>query len=86
MWFKGTKYGVGIWFILWGKAAIGYNAELYIRNWLLNIADDVPIVRIGRAVLTQTGWEEKEHWDSREQFLSLKQSNPNGFIAVSQTK
>lgn len=75
MWFRGTKTGVGIWFILWGRPDIGYDAELYktpygVRNWLMNRAyQNVPVARIGRVVLTPSGWEEKECWLSREEFL-----------------
>lgn len=78
MWFRGTKFGVGIWFVLWGKADTGYNADFYktsngLRNWLLEPAfRNLPIVRIGRVVLTQAGWEEKELWRTREEFLASK--------------
>lgn len=80
MWFRGTKSGVGVWFVLWGRADIGYNAEFYktpygLRNWLTSSAyKDVPVVRVGRAVLSPNGWEEKECWESREEFLESKAS------------
>lgn len=72
MLFSGTKFGVGVWFILWGGPEIGYNAELYkslngVKNWLQAFRD-VPVVRIGRAVLSESGWEEKECWRTREEF------------------
>lgn len=81
MWFRGTKSGVGVWFILWGKADTGYNAEFYatpygVRRWLTGEAmRNVPVVRIGRAVLSETGWEEKEVWITREAFLGSKASD-----------
>lgn len=80
MWFRGTKTGVGIWFVLWGKPDTGYNAELYktaygLRNWLLNPAfQNLPIVRIARVVLSEMGWQEKEVWRTRKEFLGSKVS------------
>lgn len=81
MWFRGTMSGVGIWFILWGKPDTGYNAEFYktpngVRNWLIHPAfREVPVVRIGRVVLSEMGWEEKEVWRTREEFLGSKASD-----------
>lgn len=81
MWFRGTRSGVGIWFVLWGKPDTGYNAELYktpygLRNWLMNPAfQNVPVVRLGRVVLSERGWEEKECWKTREEFLGSKVSD-----------
>lgn len=76
MWLTGNKFGVGFWFILWGSPETDYNAEFYltahgVRNWLLNRAYSIlPVARIGRAVLTPAGWEEKEVWETREGFLN----------------
>lgn len=75
MWFRGTNYGVGIWYICWGEKGSSYNAELYatpygVRQWLTSKAmSEVPVHRIGRIVITEDGPVEKEHWDSREEFL-----------------
>jgi len=74
MWFRGTKTGVAVWSILWGKPDTGYNAEFYktpygIRKWLTNpVFRDVPVVRVSRVELSENGWEEKEHW-TKEEFL-----------------
>lgn len=76
MWFRGTESGVGVWFVLWGRPDIGYSAEFWktpygLRNWLTNSAfRDLPVVRLGRVVITESGWEEKEVWRTREEFLS----------------
>jgi len=76
MWFRGTKDGVGIWYICWGKAS--YNAELYatpygVRKWLVSeVMRNIPIHRIGRMVITEDGPVEKEHWSSREEFLKAR--------------
>lgn len=81
MWFRGTKSGVGVWFILWGKPDTGYNAELFktpfgVRHWLITPAfQAVPVVRIGRVVLSESGWEEKEVWNTREEFLNAPASD-----------
>ena len=75
MWVRGTKYGVGIWYICWGAKGASYNAELYatpygVRKWLTGGAmRNVPIHRIGRMVITEEGPVEKEYWSSREEFL-----------------
>ena len=75
MLFRGTKYGVGIWYICWGVKGCEYNAELYatpygVRKWLTGIGmGAVPVHRIGRIVITEDGPVEKEHWDSLEEFL-----------------
>lgn len=74
MWFRGTKNGVSVWFILWGMSDLGYNAELYktaygVRQFLTNpVYRNLPVVRVGRAVLSESGLEEKEHW-TKEEFL-----------------
>jgi len=81
MWYRGTKSGVGLWFVLWGKPDTGYNADFYktpygLRNWLTApVYRKVPVVRIGRVVLTPDGWEEKEVWRTREEFLGAKASD-----------
>lgn len=75
MWIRGTKYGVGIWYVCWGRKGVEYNIDLYkttigLKRWLTNKAFmDVPICRIGRIVITEDGVVEKEHWDTREEFL-----------------
>ncbi len=75
MWFKGTKFGVSIWYVCWGLKGESYNAELYqtttgLKMWLVNPSyRDMSIFRIGRVVITEDGPVEKEHWDTREEFL-----------------
>jgi len=77
MWFIGTKTGIGVWFILWKNEVSGnFNSELYktpygVRNWLTNSAySNLNVVRVGRAVLTPNGWEEKDVWNTRAEFLN----------------
>lgn len=72
MWLRGGKNGVGRWYVYWGAKGGPYNVELYQDlNWLVKwvISNAVPVYRIGRMVITEEGPAEKEHWDSREEFL-----------------
>jgi len=73
MWLR--KNGVGRWYVCWGVKGDSYNVELYqTLNWLTKWMIDktyhnLPVLRIGRMVITEEGPVEKEHWSSREEFL-----------------
>lgn len=75
MWFQGSKDAVSIWYACWGKKGASYNAELYktsagLMKWCHNPAyANIPIRRLGRMEITENGPVEKEHWDTREEFL-----------------
>lgn len=75
MWIKGYKDGVGFWYVLWGRKGTNYNMDAYmtfigLANWFRRKAySEVPVVRVGRMVATEDGFDEKEHWTSREEFI-----------------
>lgn len=75
MWLRGSKSGVGRWYVCWGLKGAGYNVELYqtltgLIKWMINKTyGDVPVLRVGRMVITEEGPVEKESWSSREEFL-----------------
>lgn len=75
MWLKGSKSGVGRWYVCWGRKGEIYNVELYqtlngLINWMLKkVYSEVPVLRVGRLVITEEGPVEKESWPSREEFL-----------------
>lgn len=75
MWIKGHENGVGFWYVLWGAKGASYNMEVYqtfngLANWFRKGAyRDIPVHRIGRMVVTEEGFAEKEHWINREQFI-----------------
>lgn len=77
MWIRGNKNGVGFWYVLWGREGIDYILEVYhtlngLANWMRNEAyKGLPVQRIGRMVVTKEGFAEKEHWDSREEFIEF---------------
>lgn len=76
MWFKGGKDAVGIWYVCWGRPGVSCNVEEYmtltgLAKWFANEAySQVPVFRAGRMVISKDGVEEKDHWDSREEFLN----------------
>lgn len=80
MWIKGYQTGVGFWYVLRGKEETSYNLEVYrtfngLANWMRKeVYKDVPVQRIGRMVVTREGFAEKEHWDSREEFIEYAKS------------
>lgn len=75
MWLKGTKNGVGRWYVCWGLKGESFNVELYqtlngLVKWMIQPTyRNVPVFRIGRMEITAEGPAEKEHWTSREEFL-----------------
>lgn len=75
MWFRGGKDGVSIWYVCWGREDVELNVEEYktlngLAKWFANEAyREVPVQRAGRVVISKDGVEEKDHWDSREEFL-----------------
>ena len=75
MWFKGGKNGVGMWYVCWGREDACFNLEGYqtlngLAKWFAKKAyREVPVLRVGRIEITKDGVEEKEHWESREEFL-----------------
>lgn len=75
MWLRGSKGGVGRWYVCWGLKGESYNVELYVTlnglaKWMINkVYRDIPVLRIGRMVITEDGPVEKEHWGSRGEFL-----------------
>ena len=75
MWLRGGKSGVGRWYVCWGLKGESYNADVYqtlngLVKWMINkVYREVPVLRIGRMIITEEGPVEKEHWDSREEFL-----------------
>lgn len=75
MWLKGSKNGVGRWYVCWGVKDAYYNVELYqtlngLVKWLIRKTYlGLPVLRIGRMVITEAGPVEKETWPSREEFL-----------------
>lgn len=75
MWIKGHKNGVGFWYVLWGRKGTTYGMEVYLKlnglaKWFRReVYMNVPVLRIGRMVVTEEGFVEKEHWTSREEFL-----------------
>ena len=77
MWIKGQKNGVGFWYVLWGQKGKVYNMEVYLTlnglaNWFRKDAyRDIPVLRIGRMVVTEKGFaeQEREQWTSRKEFL-----------------
>lgn len=77
MWIKGHKNGVGFWYVLWGREGTTYNLEVYhtlngLANWMRKeVYKNVPVQRVGRMVVTKEGFTEKEHWDSREEFIEF---------------
>jgi hypothetical protein len=77
MWIKGNQFGVGFWYVLWGREEVTYNLEVYhtlngLANWIRKEAyKNVPVQRVGRMVVTEKGFEEKEHWASREEFIDF---------------
>jgi len=75
MWFKGGKNEVCIWYVCWGREGATCNVEGYhtlngLAKWFTKGAfSEVPILRVGRMTISRAGIEEKEHWESREEFL-----------------
>lgn len=75
MWFKGGKTGVCIWYVCWGREGTSFNLEGYqtlngLAKWFAKEAyKGVPVLRVGRMIISKDGVEEKDHWDSREEFL-----------------
>ena len=75
MWLRGDKGGVGRWYVCWGLKGESYNVELYhtlngLVKWMTNVVyASVPVLRVGRMVITEEGPVEKEHWDTRAEFL-----------------
>lgn len=75
MWIKGHKHGVGFWYVLWGLKGEAYNMDVYLTfnglaNWMRKeVYRDIPVLRVGRMVITEEGFVEKEHWTSREEFV-----------------
>ena len=75
MWIKGHKTGVGFWYVLWGVEGSSYNMEVYqtlngLANWFRKKPyREIPVLRVGRMVVTKEGFVEKEHWINREQFI-----------------
>ncbi|MBA7705278.1 hypothetical protein ES703_114104 [subsurface metagenome] len=75
MWIKGHKNGVGFWYVLWGAKGASYDMEVYqtlngLVNWMRREAyREMPVLRVGRMVVTEEGFVEKECWASREEFI-----------------
>lgn len=75
MWFKGGKTGVSIWYVCWGREGVTHNVEGYstlngLAKWFANKAyRAVPVLRVGRMVISKGGIEEKDIWESREEFV-----------------
>jgi len=75
MWLRGSKSGVGRWYVCWGRKGECYNVELYqtlsgLVKWMINKTYlEVPVLRVGRMVITEEGPVEEETWASREQFM-----------------
>lgn len=80
MWIKGHKNGVGFWYVLWGLKGKAYNMEVYqtfngLANWFRKEDyKEVPVLRVGRMVVAEGGFDEKEHWTSREEFIEWARS------------
>lgn len=73
MWLKGSKSGVGRWYVCWGVKDISYNVELYqtlngLAKWVSGTSD-IAILRIGRWLITEAGLVETEHWSTKKEFL-----------------
>jgi len=75
MFIEGTTSGVGFWYVCWGLQGESYYMNTYLKlnglaKWFASEAyKGVPVLRVGRIVITEKGVEEKEHWESREEFL-----------------
>lgn len=68
----GTKTGASIWFILWGRKETVLNMSIYttpggLKSWVTGEEwQDIPVVRLGKIELTETGPVEKIFWTTRE--------------------
>jgi len=77
MWFKGGPNEVSIWYVCWGSKDATCNVEAYqtlsgLARWFTKKAYfEFPVQRVGRMVISKAGVEEKEHWESREEFLKM---------------
>lgn len=72
MFCRGSKFGVGLWYVLWGAEGGDCYASIYLTlhglaKWINN-HPQVSIHRIGRLVLQPDGPEEKESW-TRPEFV-----------------
>lgn len=76
MWFKGGKNEVCIWYLCWGREGESFNLEGYmtlhgLAKWFTKeVYKGVPVLRVGRMIISKEGVVEKDHWDSREEFLN----------------
>lgn len=76
MWFKGGKTAVCIWYVCWGREGATCNVVAYqtlngLAKWFtIEAYKGVPVLRAGRMIISKDGVEEKDHWDSREEFLT----------------
>jgi len=89
VWIKGHASGVGFWYVLWGRKGATFNLEVYhtfngLANWMRKeVYKEVPVLRVGRMVVTEEGFAEKEHWDSREEFIEYARPLvPFSFLSV----
>ena len=75
MLFKGTKYAVAIFYVCWGREGATVNVEAYhtlngLAKWFAKEAyKKVPVLHVGRIIISKDGVEEKETWETREEFL-----------------
>lgn len=71
---KGYESGVGFWYVLWREREHS-NMDVYLKfnglaNWFAREAyKGLPVLRVGRMVATDKGFDEKECWSSREEFV-----------------